>query len=101
MPLAEGLRTTGITRGRAFQVTVDGESVTAHQGESVLGVLWASGHKVVRRSPVKREPRGFLCGMGVCFECLVTVDGRPNVRACLEPARAGMRIETGTGDAAG
>ena len=68
--------------------------VTAHDGESILGVLWANGHKVLRRSPVKGEPRGFLCGMGVCFECLVTVNARPNVRACLEAAKPDMVVET-------
>lgn len=101
MPHAEDRRTPGIARGTAFQIILDGESLTAYEGESVLGVLWACGRRVLRRSPVKAEPRGFLCGMGVCFECLVTVDGRPNVRACLQPAKPGMRIETGTRDAQG
>lgn len=88
-------RTPGVQRGPAFTVAVDGRAVPAHAGESVLGVLWAAGVRTLRASPVQGEPRGFFCAMGACFECLVTVDDRPNVRACVEPVRAGMRIATG------
>jgi sarcosine oxidase subunit alpha len=46
------------------------------------------------RNSVHGEPRAPLCGMGVCLECRVTVDGRMHVRSCLEPCRQGMRVET-------
>ena len=102
MPRAEtDLRTQGIQRGAAFSVVVDGRTLTAHEGESVLGVLWAAGIRSLRRTPVKGENRAFLCGMGMCFDCLVSVDGQVNVRACLEPVRPGMRIETRSNDAKG
>lgn len=55
--------------------------------------LLDAGTAAFRRS-VSGEPRGPLCGMGICFECRVTVDGVPHRRACLEPVRAGMVVET-------
>lgn len=92
-------RTPQIARGAAFTVEVDGRALPAYQGESVLGVLWAAGIRCLRLTPLKKEPRGFLCGMGTCFDCLVKVDDRLNVRACLEPARPRMRITTGAKNA--
>ena len=46
------------------------------------------------------RPRGLFCGIGICFDCLITVDGVPNQRACLVPVRPGMRLETGAASAA-
>ena len=95
MPQAEpDQRTPEVARGAPFTVEVDGRPLPAHEGESVLGVLWAAGIRRLRITPLKKEPRGFLCGMGTCFDCLVRVDDRLNVRACMEPARPGMRIAT-------
>ena len=88
------LRTPGVRRGPSFMVEVDGREVIAHEGESVLGVLWAAGIRSLHVTARTRQPRGFFCGMGVCFDCLVSVDGKPNVCACLEPARPAMRIRT-------
>jgi len=93
-PADPDLRTPGVERGAAFTLEVDGRPLPAHEGETVLGVLWAAGVRSLRQTAVKGEPRGFLCGMGTCFDCLVTVDDRLNVRACLEPAQPGMRIVT-------
>ena len=83
-----------VTRGKSVPVTVDGAAVEAYEGETVATVLWTAGIVAVRRSMRSRQPRGIYCGMGVCFECLVTVDGAHAVRACLTPVKAGMRIET-------
>jgi predicted molibdopterin-dependent oxidoreductase YjgC len=86
------LRTPGIRRGARFTLTFDGREITAHEGESVLGALWAAGIRTLHVTARTREPRGFYCGMGACFDCIVTIDGVPNLRACAEPARPGMRI---------
>jgi predicted molibdopterin-dependent oxidoreductase YjgC len=71
---------------------VDGVEATAHEGETVLAVLWAAGIRTLHRTARTRQPRGFYCGMGVCFDCLVNVDGRHAVRACMEYVRPGMII---------
>jgi predicted molibdopterin-dependent oxidoreductase YjgC len=75
-------------------VTVDGEPVRAFAGESVASVLLALGRRTFRHTE-QGMPRGLFCGMGVCFDCLVTVDGVDNVRACMTPVVEGMVIATG------
>ncbi len=84
-----------LTRGPALTVTVNGTAVEAYDGETIAAVLLAAGLWQLRRTRRRGEPRGPYCGMGVCFECLVTVDGTAAVRACLTPVTDGMRIETG------
>ena len=84
--------TSGPARGQAVAIAVDGEDVVAYEGESIAAALLASGHRVTRWTPRLEEPRGYFCGMGVCQDCLVTVDDAPNVRACMTPVRDGMRV---------
>ena len=86
LPLQEGLE-----RGRAVSLTLDGRPVIAHEGETVAALLLAEGHVATRRTR-HGEPRGVFCGMGVCFDCLVVVDGIPNVRACVTWVRDGMEV---------
>jgi predicted molibdopterin-dependent oxidoreductase YjgC len=86
------LRVAAIGRGAPVSVTVDGQPVQAFEGETVLAVLWAHGAHSLHTTARTHEPRGFFCGMGVCFDCLVTIDGTINLRACLETVRAGMAI---------
>lgn len=81
-------------RGAALTLFVDGRRIEAHAGESIAAVLLVEGSPVLRRSSRLAAPRSVFCGMGVCFECLVTVNGRPNLRACMTPAEEGMRVET-------
>lgn len=76
---------------------VDGRAVGAAPGDSVAAALLAAGVGAFRRTARSGSPRGPYCGMGVCFDCLVTVDGAPNRQACLVPVREGMSIETGSG----
>ena len=80
-------------RGHAIQIEVDGESVEAYEGESIAAALLASGRRALRYTP-DGAARGVFCGMGVCFDCVVEVDGDPSVRSCITPVRAGMRIQT-------
>jgi predicted molibdopterin-dependent oxidoreductase YjgC len=79
----------------ALTVSVDGEPAEAYPGETVATLLLALGRQTFRHTDHLHAPRGLFCGMGVCFDCLVTVDGQANVRACMTPVRAGMTIETG------
>ncbi|MBC3841237.1 (2Fe-2S)-binding protein [Streptacidiphilus sp. 4-A2] len=87
--------------GPGFSFTFDGEPVPALPGQSIAAALWACGRQSWRRTRRTGRPRGVFCGMGVCFDCLVVVDGRPNVRACLAPAEPGLRVDgqEGTGHA--
>ena len=81
-----------VERGPALTVSLDGRAVTAYEGETVATVLFAEG-VIATRTTVAGEPRGVFCGMGVCFDCLVVVDGVPNTRACMTPVVAGMRVQ--------
>jgi aerobic-type carbon monoxide dehydrogenase small subunit (CoxS/CutS family) len=79
-----------------LSITVDGQPVQAFAGESVAAVLLALGRRTFRHTD-HGAPRGLYCGMGLCFDCLVTVDGVENVRACLTPVAEGMAITTADG----
>ena len=81
----------GLERGRTVALTLDGRAVTAYEGETIAALLLAEGH-VATRTPPGGSPRGVFCGMGVCFDCLVVVDGVPNTRACVTWVRDGMQV---------
>lgn len=76
-------------------LTLDGAPLTAAPGQSVGAALTDAGIRSWRITRLGGRPRGLFCGIGICFDCLLTVDGRPNQRACLLPARDGMVLETG------
>jgi len=76
------------------EVTIDGRSTRVCAGDTVAAALISSGVLASRVADVSGAPRAPYCMMGVCFECLVTVDGVGNRQGCLVPVRAGMRIET-------
>jgi D-hydroxyproline dehydrogenase subunit beta len=73
-------------------VSVNGTSVTVPPGAMVSAAVAIAG--AACRTSVTGEPRGPLCGMGICFECRVTVDGRPHIRGCQVPCREGMEVRT-------
>ena len=75
-------------------ISIDGERVEARLGDTVAVALLAADRIATRVSPVSGTPRGHYCLMGVCFECLVTIDGVGNRQSCLIEVREGMRIET-------
>jgi hypothetical protein len=85
-----------IAEGESERVVVllDGAPFEGRQGDSVATVLLLAGKIACRRSFVSGEPRGPYCMMGVCFECLVRVDGIDDLQACMIPIRREMRIET-------
>ena len=74
-------------------VTIDGQSVSAEPGESVAAVLLRLDSPIARTTPVKGSPRTPYCMMGVCFDCLATVDGMASVQTCLVSVREGMCVE--------
>ena len=81
-------------RGQPVTIIVDGARMPAYPGETIAGALLAAGHRAWRRTR-HGQPRGLFCGIGVCSDCAVTVNGTTNVRACLTPVADGMMIETG------
>lgn len=87
----------GLERGQAFAFTLDGERIEAFPGETVAAALLALGARALRRTARRGQPRSLYCGMGICWECLVTVDGVPSRRACMTEAKPGMRVETQNG----
>lgn len=78
-------------------LSVDGVRIEARAGDLLAAALLASGNGVCRATPVSGAPRAPYCMMGVCFDCLVTVDGMGSRQACLVPVRAGMVVETQAG----
>lgn len=85
-----------IERGAAVTIDINGKPVTAYLGESVATAL-LSEEIVAMRTTTLGESRGAFCGMGVCFDCLVVVDGKPNTRACMTWVKEGMDIRTQDG----
>ena len=84
-------------RGRTVIVTLDGEPVEVEEGEPIAAALWASGVKVLRWTEKAGQPRGVFCALGRCTDCVMTVDGQPNVRTCVTPVKDGMIVETQAG----
>ena len=77
-----------------IELTVDGDAADGARGpEPGRGVLLDAGRDALRDSPAG-APRGLYCGIGVCQECRVVVDGVV-VRSCVTPVSAGMRVTTG------
>ena len=76
-----------------FDIEVDGRLVPAESGQTIAAALIGAGIAVFGHTATG-APRGIFCGMGVCFDCLVTVDSLADQRACMTPARRGMRVQT-------
>lgn len=87
-----------VARGREVELLVDGRPLRAFEGETVAAALLAAGRRAFRTTARRGEPRGMYCGIGLCFDCVMTLDGRPNVRACQTPVRAGMCVESQQGE---
>ena len=85
----------GVEPAERIGIFFDGRELEAFHGESVAAALLAAGIRSLRWSGAGGGKRGLFCGMGVCFECRVTIEGRANQRACVTPVRAGMAIFTG------
>lgn len=70
----------------------DGKPVSFTDGQTVGAALTAAGIRSWRTTRRAGRPRGLFCGIGICFDCLVTIDGRPSERACLAEAAEGMTV---------
>jgi sarcosine oxidase subunit alpha len=87
----------GVKRGKPFEIEVDGEKLVAYEGETVAAVLVAAGRRTFRRTEKKKHPRGMYCGIGLCHECKMVINGVPNTMACQTLATPGCRVKTQKG----
>lgn len=87
------LRSPAVQRGERIRIFVNGRETAAYRGETVLAALIAAGYRQLRKAHRSGEARGAFCGMGICSECLITIDGSPNRYSCMVEAEDGMEIE--------
>ena len=76
---------------------LDGEELHALAGQMVAAAILASGRRILRHTRFEAKPRGIFCGIGICFDCLVLIDGIPNQRACIVEIKEGMQVATQQG----
>ncbi|GAA4624039.1 (2Fe-2S)-binding protein [Actinoallomurus vinaceus] len=81
------------------EIVFEGRPVPFEPGQSIGAALTAAGIRSWRTTRFGGRPRGLFCGIGVCFDCLITVNGRPSLRACMVEARPGDVVEGGGPDA--
>jgi len=86
-----------LKKRKKVKIIVDGEELDAYKGEMIASALLAHGKKVFRYTKRYREPRGIFCAIGRCTDCVMTVNGIPNIRTCVTPVEEGMKIETQRG----
>ena len=79
-------------RRRAVAISVEGRRVQAREGETLATALLGAGVVPFRRTAVSGAPRAPMCLMGVCFDCLVEVDGAQSVQSCMIEVRDGMQV---------
>jgi len=79
---------------RRVKIRVDGREITALEGEPIAAAVAAAGIRVHRYTAARSEPRGIFCAIGQCTDCVMTVNGVPNVRTCITPVVEGMVVET-------
>ncbi len=85
---------TGVERGKCFEIEANGERILAYEGETIAVALLAAGKRICRKTSKKKELRGVYCGIGVCFECRMIVDGKFNTRVCQTLATPNCKVQT-------
>ncbi len=80
--------------GKRVPFDFDGKQMEGYEGEPIAMALHSNGVRIYRITPEMKRPRGFFCAIGKCSSCFMVVDGTPNVRTCITPLKAGMKVET-------
>lgn len=88
-------------KGRLVSFTFDGKPYEGYEGEPIAAALKASGVMIHRYTTKRHEPRGIFCAIGRCTDCVMIVDGKPNIRTCITPLQEGMQVCTQYGKGAG
>ena len=84
----------GVERGQQFEIFVNGEKILAYEGETIGAALTAAGRRTLRYTNKYEHPRGMYCGIGLCQECRMVINGIPNTQACQTLATPGCQLET-------
>ena len=74
--------------------TYDGQKLQGYEGEPIAAALKAAGIMIHRYTKKEHKPRGIFCAIGRCTDCVMVVDGVPNVRTCVTPLQEGMKVQT-------
>ena len=81
-------------KGRAVIFKFNGRELEGYEGEPIAAALKANGLMVHRYTKKEHKPRGIFCAIGRCTDCVMVVDGVPNVRTCITPLKEGMDVKT-------
>ena len=81
-------------KGKLVTFTYDGKELQGYEGEPIAAALKAAGVMVHRYTKKEHKPRGIFCAIGRCTDCVMIVNGVPNVRTCVTPLEEGMQIQT-------
>lgn len=84
-------------KGRKVTFSFDGKIYEGYEGEPVAAALKAAGVMVHRYTKKRHQPRGIFCAIGRCTDCVMVVDGKPNVRTCVTPLKENMVVQTQDG----
>ena len=79
---------------KVLPFTLDGKDMTGYEGDSVAAALKAAGVMTHRYTAKNHRPRGIFCAIGRCTDCVMIVNGQPNVRTCITPLEEGMELRT-------
>ena len=83
-------------KGKLVTFTYDGKELQGYEGEPIAAALKAAGVMVHRYTKKEHKPRGIFCAIGRCTDCVMVVDGKPNVRTCMTPLAEGMKVRHST-----
>ncbi len=84
-------------KGQKVRFSFDGKSLEGFEGEPIAIALRSNGVLIHRYTARRNEPRGVFCAIGRCTDCIMVVNGQPNIRTCVEPLKADMVVETQQG----
>lgn len=83
-----------VKKGEEITFYYNGQEVKGYEGEPIAAALKAAGIMIHRYTARQHKPRGIFCAIGRCTDCVMIVDGVPNVRTCITPLKAGMDVKT-------
>ena len=81
-------------KGPLVTFTLDGKEMKGYEGEPIAAALRAAGVMTHRHTSKLDMPRGIFCAIGRYTDCVMIVDGKPNIRTCVTPLQEGMKVQT-------